>query len=146
MSAHSINIPDSPYVYFDGAETTYEIIDAYDDKFSGDTLDEAFDKLARSYSGLDAPTLIRNLDIRIVLTFPGHTESISERIWELNAKRKAKEEAAKLVQSLEFYNILLGAWQKEVDALNADASDYTPEGFNKRWLALLAKKPVKPCL
>jgi hypothetical protein len=145
MSAHSINIPDSPYVYFDGVETTYEVIDSFDDKFHGDTLDEALDKLASSYSGLDAPTLIRNLDVRIVLTFPGHSESISERIWELNAKRKAKEAAAKLRQSQEFYDILLAAWQKEVDALNADAGDYTPEGFNKHWQALQAKKPVKPC-
>ncbi len=145
MSTQTIDIPESPYVYFDGVETTYEIIDSCDDKFHGDTLDEAFEKLARSYSRLNAPTLIRPLDIRIVLTCPGHIEPISERIWELNAERKANEAAAKLRQSQEFYDILLGAWQKEVDALNADAGDYTPEGFNKRWQTLQAKKPVKPC-
>jgi hypothetical protein len=143
-----INIPESPYYYLDGHEISYEITDYDDDKYFGDTIEEAIEKFSRAYANLGTPgapsTTIRGLGIRLVIDIPAHVEAVSARVRELNAERKAKEAAAKLAQDNEFYNILLDAWQKRVDALNAEAGDYTPEGFNKRWKALQDQKPVKP--
>jgi hypothetical protein len=37
----------------------------------------------------------------------------------------------------------MAAWEKELDALNAIASDYSTEGFQKRFNLIMAKKPKK---
>ena len=142
----TINIPESPFFSLENYEISYDVIEnGSDDVFRGDTIDEAVEKLARAYGNV-AYGNVRSADVKIIVWCQTKPEAISAYVAELQAVRRAKETAAKLRQSQEFYDILLGAWQKEVDALNADAVDYTPEGFNKRWQALQAKKPVKPCL
>lgn len=146
-----INIPESPYCRLDGHESyeiLYEVSDEYYGiKFSGETIEEALTRLAQAQSSIsmyDGPTSFESLEIKAIIYIPANYDAIAARVRELNAERKAKEAAAQLQQSLEFYNILLDAWQKRVDALNAEAGDYTPEGFNKRWKALQDQKPVKP--
>lgn len=145
MSTNSISIPESPYYNLDDREISYELTDCYDEKFCGDTIEEAVEKLSQAYTGnLAAPSALRGLSVKMIIYMPARAEVVSARVRELNADRKAKAAAAQLQQSLEFYFIMLDDWQKQVDALNAEAGDYTPEGFNKRWKALQAQKPVKP--
>ena len=147
MSTDPINIPASPYYNLDGCEIYYEIIDSDGRTTGGDTIDEVFSKFSKIYSSriaYDNPPKFQDFEVRVIIIPTANSELIYARVRELLAERKAKEAAAQLQQSLEFYNILLDAWQKRVDALNAEAGDYTPEGFNKRWKALQDQKPVKP--
>lgn len=140
-----LTIPQSEY-YSSKADLVgpgeFVITDIDGDAYHGDTMEEAIANLSLSYSGLvpgDRIPDIRGLSVRyeIVTYLIGDSKRINARVRELNAERNAEKLAAK-------YSERLAAWQKSLNALNAEAGDYSQEGYNKRYDALMAQKPVVP--
>ncbi len=120
----------------------FVITDLDGDAYHGDTMEEAIANLSLSYSALvpgDRQPDIRGLSVRYeILTYLiGDSKQINARVRELNAVRYAKKLASE-------YSARLAAWQKSLNALNAEAGDYSQEGYNRRYDALMAQKPVAP--
>ena len=138
-----LTIPQSEY-YSSEADVVGEFVitDNDGDIYRGDTMEEAIANLSLSYSGLvpgDRIPDIRDLSVRheIVTYLAKDSKRINARVRELNAERLAKKLASE-------YSEMLAAWQKSLNALNAEAGDYSQEGYNKRYDALMAQKPVAP--
>lgn len=120
----------------------FVITDNDGNAYRGDTMEEAIANLSLSYSGLVPGNRIPNIRGLLVryefVTYLIHdSKQINARVRELNAERNAKKLAAT-------YSERLAAWQKSLNALNAEAGDYSQEGYNKRYDALMAQKPVAP--
>lgn len=64
--------------------------------------------------------------------------------------RMLSERVRKLIYKDEYkfrmreYESAMAKWKQERDALTASASDYSTEGFNRRWAELQAKMPKEP--
>jgi hypothetical protein len=133
-----VNIPESPYYSLDEyGECSFVIEDDYGDLYRGDTIEEAIAELADSYDNLDASSDICDLTIKCTTYLKHDAKVISDRVRELNKARKAKN-------AEKDHAARLAAWEKELQALNDSADEYSTSGFNKRWQELLARKPVMP--
>jgi len=133
-----LNIPTSPYYSHDEyGERSFVIEDDYGDLYRGDTIEEAIAELADGHDLDDASSDICFLTIKCTTYLAPNTKAISSRVRELNKARKAKN-------AEKDHAARLAVWEKELQALNDSADEYSTTGFSKRWEELQARKPVAP--
>lgn len=142
----AVQIPASELYSGEDALSTRECeycIECYDGNFYGDTIENAAQQFARSFCPLDNP--IMNITVTIRATLVPNKEAISryvkslheQHLAELERRRLAEVQSAVMAKYQEQYE----SWLLEINTLNAEHADYTPDAYNRRYDAIMARKP-----